>query len=72
MTEPQRGTSRMGDTVHRVVRIRDFHLKRVLGVPALFSAGAQGYGAKTPSTDRTVGVSYPHRPQDLALGAGIA
>jgi APA family basic amino acid/polyamine antiporter len=45
MTEPQRGTARVGDTVHRVVRIRQFHLKRVLGVPARLSAGAGGVGA---------------------------
>jgi APA family basic amino acid/polyamine antiporter len=45
MTEPQRGTSRVGDAVHRVVRIRNFHLKRVLGVPALFSAGYGDVGS---------------------------
>ena len=45
MTEPQRGTPRPGDTVHRVARIQRFHLKRVLGVPALFSAGYGDVGS---------------------------
>ncbi len=45
MTEPHRGAARPGDTVHRVARIQKFHLKRVLGVPALFSAGYGDVGS---------------------------
>jgi len=34
-----------GDRIHRPIRIRPFHLKRVLGVPALFSAGYGDVGS---------------------------
>jgi APA family basic amino acid/polyamine antiporter len=45
MEEKREWRHKPGDRIHRLVRIRPFHLKRVLGVPALFSAGYGDVGS---------------------------
>src|SRR4030043_1587112 len=42
---PDNWNPKPGDTVFRPLRIKRFHVKRVLGVPALFSAGYGDVGS---------------------------
>src|SRR4030042_995121 len=45
MENPGKWQPKPGDKVHRILRIKPFRLKRVLGVPALFSAGYGDVGS---------------------------
>ncbi|MET7752997.1 hypothetical protein, partial [Micromonospora sp. NPDC005367] len=56
------GLSKYDGVRTRLLKAREFHLTR----------RGPGLQVRTPSTDRNVGLSYPHQPQPTASGARIA
>jgi AraC-like DNA-binding protein len=70
---PTPGYERGGLEVRAVLRPGKFTTDLVTNEgPGAVSAGAQGLRVNTPSTDRNVGLSYPHRLGVRASGVRIA